>query len=1389
MAEQHAPSRWLPHRAGIRNIWEYDDQTFSFAGGRLILRGPNGSGKSNALALLFPFLLDGTMSAAAMDPFAGGRSMKSLLLGVVRDDTDGRRFRHDQRLGYVWLEFERPSPEPGPDDAVVEHLTIGCGARATAHGDTRSWFFVTDRRVGINLELAPDGTPLTRGKLADEVGTTSVFDTAEDYRSAVDRELFQLGADRLAKLTSLIRVLRRPQLAGKLNLDLLSEVLSSGLPAIDPSALDDVASSLDDLERVQGELSDLRATLDTVERFLPTYCSYLRGEALLRVHAVTDADRGLAAARRALGAAEAETARLEAATREVDEQRAAVALAVAATDARRSAHLESPAYQSASSLREVEEAARIASIAAADAKHRLTQATQRHHAARDRATASANRSQELLNTAQSEAQATLDLVDALEASWTLTPDEQLDPDRLGAAAKIVERERRNDIVQVRTALRSRDEARRDHTKAEEEASAALQALEVAEAKVSSAEDAAAEQRRALTESVRRWTDSAPGLDDLGAQAMVDAVGSIGDPGQPGLAECYRVLTQIGRDSLVGRRTLAADSLTAMEAESAEVSAERERVAAEVDPGPVPVSWRRANRDGRAGAPLWACCDFIEPGLDSHQQANVEAALDAAGLLDAWIPAAESADMPTGALDQDDPDTLDAWLRPEPDTPQTAADAVSAVLRASVPNGSGLTADDVQRVLDAVSLGDVGIAVSPTGRFSLGPLQGRSTKTAPEFIGATARAERRRRRLDELDAQLNELADRITEQGRVIEQLDDDINAFRNAAESIPSTAGLDAAITALTQAMISAELRMERSDQARQHEAREAALLAAATDRLTSIAAERRIAPTAEAVDGVEATLGRFVSAAHNAVAARRNFLSAEDKAAQDEALATQATEDADEAGRAATAANAAAAAAEARATTLRAEVGSDAADAVKKLEGLDNELRQLKVRSDQLVDAIRKLDQQMGTATSQVAEAEGRITSEAIRLDRTCERLPVLRRADLLTLLISDSGEPDGEATTAEEFPVEPVPFARRLAQLIDGGPPNSEAHRTSVAALDRAQKALLDDLHRGYDPSISHEDDLVTVQITSDAGTFGLSVLAQKLRQQEVTLATYLTAGDQEVFERFLLNKVSHELRRLLAGADEFVHGVNSALEHTRTASGLRVELAWALGTDDQGIKEAVRLLRHDTNQMGEEDRAALRRFFDRTIRQQRADDPEAGYRVALERALDYRTWHEFLPYLRTPDGGRAKLTRGKFRELSGGEQAVTLHLPLFAAAAAHYARADPFAPRLVALDEAFAGIDESMRGELMALTVLFDLDVILTGHELWGAYAEVPAIAVHDLLRRPPAEGVSVFSLRWNGHSLDAADTASDGTTDPEPITDGLFAAEPSAIDPAHDSVLET
>ena len=73
--------RFKPSRAGVINIWDYVDEEWAFADGRLALRGHNGSGKTKALEVLFPFVLDGMADSRRLDPFSGeNRTMKSNLL-------------------------------------------------------------------------------------------------------------------------------------------------------------------------------------------------------------------------------------------------------------------------------------------------------------------------------------------------------------------------------------------------------------------------------------------------------------------------------------------------------------------------------------------------------------------------------------------------------------------------------------------------------------------------------------------------------------------------------------------------------------------------------------------------------------------------------------------------------------------------------------------------------------------------------------------------------------------------------------------------------------------------------------------------------------------------------------------------------------------------------------------------------------------------------------------------------------------------------------------------------------------------------------------------------------------------------------------------------------
>src|SRR6266496_6503450 len=132
----------------------------------------------------------------------------------------------------------------------------------------------------------------------------------------------------------------------------------------------------------------------------------------------------------------------------------------------------------------------------------------------------------------------------------------------------------------------------------------------------------------------------------------------------------------------------------------------------------------------------------------------------------------------------------------------------------------------------------------------------------------------------------------------------------------------------------------------------------------------------------------------------------------------------------------------------------------------------------------------------------------------------------------------------------------------------------------------------------------------------------------------------------------------------------------------------------------------------------------------------------------ALDYRPWHRFVVQHRTPGQAWAPLTRKAHAAGSGGKKAVMLHLPLFAAAAAFYDAAQPGAPRLIALDEAFAGIDRPMRGQLMGLLAEFDLDFVMTSYEEWGFYAELDGLSTYHLSRDPAMRGVHAEWFIWDG-----------------------------------------
>ncbi|GAA1993908.1 hypothetical protein GCM10009799_19850 [Nocardiopsis rhodophaea] len=709
--------RYRLNRAGICNVWQYDDHTFDFADGRLLLRGRNGTGKSKALEMLLPFLLDG--DARRLDTTGTSRtSLRWLMLdgrttaeghdggdGAGRGDEDGDTAPTTSLLGYLWVEFACDS-----DTDASAYLTLGAAITASADTGARSVFFVTDRRVGTDLSLVVDDRPVPIDRLRAEVGQDNCYDTAVTYRARVMRDLFGMDDPvRYRNLIHLLYRLRRPTIGERLEAGELVSVLAEALPPMDETVLDEVARNIADLEEARDRLTSLGTAREQVSAFLADYRSYLRGT--LRTEAHTVREQIVEYQRR-----DAEVARL---TDELDELVAAESAVQEERDRLRRTRdtaasdadtLTSGAMAEAGvSVQEHEarQAAVGAYIRAAEAAWTAAgYALMSEERAKERLAgdiASIERALSGLQRLHSEMEETAraggidpgTLGQVPEPVPTiLAPRESVTHVDLEGLEQAVERDpvAGIDLVELRgrlaelhdmlgyadgaaaaraeTAAALRDRAieraaaERREAALESEAEAAESALERAAERERSAIDALRTASADYAGRVRAWTtrlrEVAPDAD------LNEAIAALEEHVELPLDDARRVLdadvpANVARAAHEMVDPLLRDLRTRRDTavgEERELAAELDELADRKDKGEehIPAArpqWATAPRRSNVGIPFYLAVDFT-PELTTSERAGLEAALEASGLLSGWITA-------DGAVV--DPGTRDLVLTP------------------------------------------------------------------------------------------------------------------------------------------------------------------------------------------------------------------------------------------------------------------------------------------------------------------------------------------------------------------------------------------------------------------------------------------------------------------------------------------------------------------------------------------------------------------------------------------------------------------------------------------------------------------------------------------------------------------------------------------------------
>lgn len=1344
---QPARSRWQPLRLGLVELYHYDVEEFWFRDGHLLLRGNNGTGKSKVLSLTLPFLLDANLTPARIEP-DGDRNKRmewNLLMGG----------RFERRIGYTWLEFGRLD-----EQGKALTLTLGCGLRAVAgRSGVDAWYFLTEQRIGADLWLTTaQKTALTRERLIEAIGDRGhVFQTAQDYKRAVDERLFRLGSERYAALVNTLIQLRQPQLSKQPDEDRLSDALSEALTPLDRDALEVVADAMGQLEELRRELEELEAMRKAVSAFGGRYQHYAQVATRRRARVLRQAQTAFDETSRQLNAAEEALERAAAAAAQWRDEAERLDAQLAAVTQRISVLETHPTMRDARRIADAQQRAADCVASLAEAQQRSASASARlsleqEAAARRREKTDATRSRlldlergvgELAQTSgiepvHSRMLAQVGFPDGLKEAGGRFLDD------LRGELRAAEARRREQLAVVRKRLaelagadQACSAARAEHTRC----------AEAFEAAMTASTQALAALQDAGIRLVRSWRVHLSALQVLSipeAEDLLDEltlwVEALSGPNP--LRQAVNRSWQQHERQLAAQRAALDARREQVQAEQAELESERLRLETGETPMPPVPHTRDAARAGRAGAPLWQLVDFA-PSVAAADRAGLEAALEASGLLDAWV-------RPDALVLESD--LHDVVLTARTACEQSLADWLAPTVP---PHGPAalVNPNTLRAILGSIACAEqdplsVEAWICPRGEFRLGTARGAWSKPQARYIGHAARDAARRARLAEIQTRLGELAAALAELAAAADELE--VQRARAAHEqgNSPSDEPLLRAHADRAAAEQVRRQAQERLGEADTWLAAAQNALERARDALEFDAQSLRLPQDAAAIEQLAGRLEAYRLESGELLSAAREHQSALSEFALQLEREGRARADAEAAAEEQFSKQRTLLEAQATLTALQESVG-------KAVEELLRDLQVAYAARDEHKAAYGRAQRQWNVATGEHGAAQSHRDGLCEQLaERTAARRQAVdelqafaTRTGLFSVAVADVPLPDPAAPWSIEAA---LAAARRAEQMLTEVTADEPAWNRVQNAISRDLAELQTAMSaQGHKLSAEVSDYGLTVSVFYHERPQRPDMLRQLLDGDIEARRLTLTAKEREILEGHLEKEIAANLQRRIVETEERVRLINAELEKRPTSTGVRFRLDWQpLPEHTEGsvaglIEARKRLLKTNPDAWSPEDRRQVGEFLRARINAERSREEQSTLVESLARALDYRRWHRF----------RVQRQQDRqWRPLSGpassGERALGLTVPLFAGASSHYWSAHQHAPRLVLLDEAFAGIDDEARAGCMALIREFDLDFVMTSEREWGCYPELPGLAICQLIRREGMDAVLVTRWSWDG-----------------------------------------
>lgn len=1347
-------NRWKMNRMGFVNFWLYDEETFDLCDGKILLRGQNGAGKSIATQSFIPFILDGDRTPRRLDPFGTkDRRMEYYFLG------EGE-WEKEESTGYLFLEFKKPETN--------QYRTIGIGQRAQRGKPMSFWGFIIldGRRIGYDLQLYREvgstKIPCSRQDLKKVLGEDAILTTAQgEYKALVNKYLF--GFPRMDQYEQFIQLLikvRAPKLSNVFKPKTVYEILNDSLQTLTDEDLRAMVDSMEKLDGIQGSLEALQASLKETQVIRTEYTRYNQFMLGRKAQAYLKEKQN----------AETEQARMEADSRRLadfeEEQRQNKEERRMAEDQLQALEAELEELGD-SDLDSAADRLRKAREERTESQAEMTQLGAEIEKCREQIRQSAYALKEIENDGylaqkdlQDQKEQLLDLQEEALFSEHEAVMEHIRQEsrREGGDLRLALKEQARAVSEGVRVLKEQAEWERRCDRAMEEAERRRRIEQELEEKLGSAASAAEDCREAIIEqyyqSVREYRELKLSGEELRRLEKLVA----GCSGEKEESE-IKVLLEQRKDALRGALGEAKTDARYREAETRRQLREKEQElndllsAKEIEPPRkerTEQARRALEKAGVSFVPFFKAVEF-SPTLSEQDCALLEAQLQDAGILDALILADESKVKISTEL----PDFSDIFL-------QAAGDGTSdfdgLVVNEELPAG---LKKETRRILSNIyrTAGKEGsLYLGAQGSFRNGILSGVSLgEESASYVGVLARARKRQRMaaaLEEAIAALREsLADIIGE----LEALDIRIETLELEYQGLPDFRCLREALALQTQV----SWQLEQAEASRKAAEAEAEKLEREKGRCRqkllalcrNLPYERTIAAYERAEQALEDYRDLW-SAAQQVLARLANIhlrqTAEQDKIDREEEAIDQADLRARKAGR--------------------------------RIKELDTRIRELQDYLDRPEN--RQRAQRLIQAKSQLAQLRTSLqalSSKGAVLESDIARLRMEKEANLSRVTEAMAREQEARGYFEEELELKLV-LARENRTLAECARAALEKLRESdrkrepgdlTASLLKVFQQHSGNLTAAYGTTLEECFDSVSEdgqRLLTDALRKRLLFTAvwngkrirmeefyQTLKDRIEETELLIQQKDRELFEEILSKTLSQQLTDRIAESRRWVAAMSKLMKAMDTSMGLSFSLDWKPKSAETGqqldTNELEKLLLRDKRLLTPEDMEKVAAHFRSKIHLEKQRAEEAGeavnYMDMVREALDYRKWFDFqMAYYRNQDG-KKPLTDGAFNRFSGGEKAMAMYVPLLAALNAQYQKAGKEDhPRIVAMDEAFAGVDDKNISIMFSLVGQLDFDYIMNSQALWGCYETVPALRISELYRPANAQMVSVINYEWNG-----------------------------------------